>query len=69
MRNTERGKNIGRERSRLPTGFFPREAYREPDVELDSRTPESWPEPKADAQQMSHPGASKNDSSSHVFIA
>ena len=29
----------------------------EPDAELDSRTPGSWPEPKADAQPVSHPGA------------
>ena len=30
---------------------------REPDVGLDSRTPGSRPEPKADAQPLSHPGA------------
>ena len=30
---------------------------REPDVGLDSRTPGSQPEPKADAQPLSHPSA------------
>ena len=30
---------------------------REPDVGLDPRTPGSWPELKADAQPLSHPGA------------
>ena len=30
---------------------------REPDVGLDPRTPGSGPEPKADAQPLSHPGA------------
>ena len=29
---------------------------REPDVELDPGTPGSQPEPKADAQLLSHPG-------------
>ena len=29
---------------------------REPDVGLDPRTPGSHPGPKADAQQLSHPG-------------
>ena len=28
----------------------------EPDVELDPRTLGLWPEPKADAQPLSHPG-------------
>ena len=32
--------------------------FREPDVELDPRTRGSRPEPKADAQPLSHPGAS-----------
>ena len=31
--------------------------YRDPDGELDPRTPASLPEPKADAQPLSHPGA------------
>ena len=30
---------------------------REPDAGLDLRTPGSHPEPKADAQPLSHPGA------------
>ena len=30
---------------------------REPDAELNPRTPGSGPEPKADAQPLSHPGA------------
>ena len=42
MRDTERGRN------RLPKG--------EPDVGLDPRTLGSRPEPKADAQALSHPG-------------
>ena len=29
----------------------------EPDAGLDPRTPRSHPEPKADAQPLSHPGA------------
>ena len=32
--------------------------YGEPDVGLDSGTPRSHPEPKADAQPLSHPGVS-----------
>ena len=43
-RHTERGRDIGRGRSRLP------------DAGLDARTPGSWPEPKADAPPLSHPG-------------
>ena len=35
--------------------------YREPDVELNPGTPESHPEPKADAQPPSHPGVPKMD--------
>ena len=31
----------------------------EPDVDLDPRTPGSRPEPKADAQPLSHPGIPK----------
>ena len=31
--------------------------YEEPDVGLDPKTPGSQPEPKADAQPLSHPGA------------
>ena len=48
MRDRERGRDIGRGRSRLPA--------EEPDAELDPRTPGSRPEPKADAQPPSHPG-------------
>ena len=32
---------------------------REPEAELDPRTPGSRPEPKADTQPLSHPGAPK----------
>ena len=31
-------------------------SFREPDADLDSRTPGSQPELKADAQPLSHPG-------------
>ena len=31
--------------------------YRDPDVELNPKTPGSSPEPKTDAQPLSHPGA------------
>ena len=31
--------------------------YRKPNAGLDPRTPDSQPEPKADAQPLSHPGA------------
>ena len=33
--------------------------YREHDAGLDPRTPGSLPEPKADAQPLSHPGVPK----------
>ena len=46
-RHTERGRDIGRGRSRLPM---------EPDMGLDPRTPRSRPEPTADPQPMSHTG-------------
>ena len=45
-RHRERGRNIGRERSRL----------HEPDVGLDPGTPGSHPGPKAGAQLLSHSG-------------
>ena len=48
-RETKRGRDIGRGRSRLPC--------REPDVGLDPRTLGSPLELKADAQPLSHPGA------------
>ena len=49
FRETQRQAEIGRGRSRLPAG--------KPDAGLDSRTPGLRPEPKADAQPLSHPGA------------
>ena len=49
MRDTDRGRHIGRGRSRLPAGV--------PDAGLDPRTPGSQPKPKADAQPLSHLGA------------
>ena len=48
-RHTERGRDIGRGKKQAPCG--------EPDMGLDPRIPGSWPEPKADAQPLSHPGA------------
>ena len=47
-RHTERGRDTGREKQ-APCG--------EPDAGLDPRTHRSRPEPKADAQPLSHPGA------------
>ena len=44
MRDTERDRDTGRGTSRLPSEG------------LDSKTPGSGPEPKADAQLLSHPG-------------
>ena len=49
MRNTERERQRHRQREKQAT-------CREPDVRLDLRTPESRPEPMADAQPLSHPG-------------
>ena len=46
MRDTQRGRDIGRGRSRLPAGT--------PNVGLNSRTPGSPPESKADALPLSH---------------
>ena len=34
--------------------------HRKPDAGLNPRTPGSRPEPKADAQPLSHPGAPRN---------
>ena len=34
--------------------------YGEADAELNPRTPDSGPEPKADAQSLSHPAAPKH---------
>ena len=47
MRDTERGRDIGKGRRSRPC--------REPDAGLHPRTPGSCPEPKADAQLLSHP--------------
>ena len=50
MKDTKRERQRHRQREKqAPSG--------EPDVGLDSRTPGSQPEPKADAQPLSHPGA------------
>ena len=46
MRDTERGRDTGRGRSRLPVGIL-----------MQDSIPGSWPEPKASAQPLSHPGA------------
>ena len=49
MRNAEGGGQRHRQREKqVPC--------REPDAGLDPRTPGSHPEPKADAQPLSHPG-------------
>ena len=37
--------------------------HREPDVGLDPRTPGSRPEPKAEAQPLSHPGIAREPDS------
>ena len=47
MRDTERGRDIEREEA----------PCKEPEVGLDPGTPGSQPEPKADTQPLSHPGA------------
>ena len=55
MRDTEREAERHRQRKKqAPCG--------EPDVGLDRRTPGSRPEPKVDAQPLSHPGAPSNRS-------
>ena len=46
-RYRERGRDIGRERSRLHTGSLMQDS---------TPRPRSCPEPKADAQPLSHPG-------------
>ena len=51
MRDTERGRDIGR-------GI--QAPCREPDGKLGPKTPGSPPEPKADTQPLSHPGALEN---------
>ena len=47
MRDTQRDRHRQREKQA---------PCRDPDVGLDPRTPGSLPEPKADAQPLSHPG-------------
>ena len=48
MRDTQRDRDTGRGRTRLPVGT--------PVQELDPRTPGSRPKLKADAQPLSHTG-------------
>ena len=48
----KRGRDIGRRRKQAPC--------RKPDVGLDPRTMGSRPEPKADAQPLSHPGVPRS---------
>ena len=48
MRDTERQRHRQRKKQA---------PCEKPDVGLDPRTPGSWPEPKADAQPLSHPGS------------
>ena len=49
MRDTQREAETQEREKQAPCG--------EPDVGLDPRSPGSCPEPKADAQPLSHPGA------------
>ena len=51
MRETQRQKHRQREKQA---------SHREPDVGLDPSIPGSHPEPKADIQSLSHPGAPEN---------
>ena len=51
MRDTERGRERQRHRQREKQA-----PCREPDAELDPRTPGSRPEPKADTEPLNHPG-------------
>ena len=53
MRDRERERERKRQRHKQREKQAPR---RKPDVGLDSRTRGSCPEPKADAQPLSHPG-------------
>ena len=53
MRDPERERERERQRHRQRVKQAP---CREPDVELDPRTPGSHPELKADVQPLSHPG-------------
>ena len=49
MRDTERGRDIGRERSRLPVGS-----------PMQDLIPGSQPEPKADTQPLGHLGVPRH---------
>ena len=49
MKNTQRERQRHRQREKQAP-------FRRPDVGLDPRAPGSHPEPKADAQTLSHPG-------------
>ena len=49
MRDTDRGKDVGKRRSRFPAGSLMRG--------LDPRIPGSHPAWKADAQPLNHPAA------------
>ena len=53
MRDIERQRHRKREEKQAPC--------REPNAGLDPRTPGSGPEPKADAQPLSHPGVPINN--------
>ena len=53
MRDTQREREREAERQRQREKQAP---CRKPDVGLDPGTPRSCPEPKADAQPLSHPG-------------
>ena len=55
MTDTERERERQRHREREKQA-----PYRVPEVGLDSRTPGSHPEPKADAQLLSHPSVPTN---------
>ena len=54
MRDTERGRERG-------TGRRCKLHVRSPDVGLNPGTPGSYPDPKADAQPLSHPGVPGNE--------
>ena len=56
MRDTERERERERQKHRQKEKQASCEG---PDVGLDPRTPGSCPEPKADAQTLSHPGIPK----------
>ena len=53
MRDIERGRDLGRGRSRLSAG--------ESDARLNPRTPGPCSEPKADTQPLSNPGILKSN--------